>query len=320
MQALAHKLSWFGNFINGNPVLKQKIVHCFRIMDEEKNNNSEIIFLADTQAPIWVETLVLKNRGNIKATEIILKDILERKPQSLFILGDLVSLGYLNSAWKLIDKYVAKMKQEKIPVHAIMGNHELMARYRTGERNFQKRFPEHIRTGYCRIVDSIAVVMLNSNFSRLSLPEQKLQDDWYHHTLSKLEDDHNVKAIIVGTHHPPYTNSLLVASSREVQQKFVPPYVKCRKTLLFLTGHCHAFEYFKSEEKDFLVIGGGGGLQHPLNKKTGRYDDLADKYKPFFHYLAVKRSDDRMRIISRQLKDDFSGFEENFSFEVNLCS
>lgn len=282
------------------------------------NQNREIIFVADTQAPIWVETLVLKNRGNVKATELILKNILDREPEYVFFLGDLVSLGYLSRAWKLIDNYVEKMKRENIRVDAIMGNHELMARYRSGERNFQKRFPEHIRTGYYRIVNGIAIVLLNSNFSRMSLEEQKKQDDWYHKVLHELEKNCDVKAIIIGTHHPPFSNSLLVGFSREVQKRFVPPYIKTSKAVLFLTGHSHAFEYFKTEEKDFMIIGGGGGLAHPLSNKTGRFEDMAESYKPFFHYLCVKRGEDHLIVNSQKLKDDFSGFEIGFTLNVGI--
>ncbi|MGI8891952.1 MAG: metallophosphoesterase family protein [Bacteroidia bacterium] len=280
--------------------------------------NKEIIFVADTQAPIWVETLVLKNRGNVKATELILQNIVDKKPGCVFFLGDLVSLGYLSSAWKLIDNYVEKMKSNNIAVHAIMGNHELMARYRTGERNFQKRFPDHIRTGYCKIIDSIAVILLNSNFSRMTLTEQKQQDEWYHNIMLQLEKDEEIKAIVVGTHHPPYSNSLLVGFSKEVQQRFVPPYIKCSKAVLFITGHSHAFEYFKTEEKDFIIIGGGGGLAHPLSKKVGRFEDMADCYKPFFHYLSIKRNEDHLLITSNRLKDDFSGFEIGYEMNSKL--
>ena len=280
----------------------------------------EIIFVADTQAPIWVETLVLKNRGNVKATELILRNIIERKPECIFFLGDLVSLGYKISAWWLIDKFLEKIKQESIAAYAILGNHELMARYKTGERRFQQRFPEHVRTGYYKIVDGVAVILLNSNFSRMSLAEQKRQDEWYHKVIPAFENNPDVKAIIVGTHHPPYSNSLLVGFSKEVQQRFVPAYVKCSKAALFLTGHSHAFEYFKSEEKDFLIIGGGGGLAHPLSKKIGRFEDIADNYKPFFHYLCVTRNENHLSVISQRLKDDFSSFEEGFVLNVKLWS
>jgi predicted MPP superfamily phosphohydrolase len=320
MHPFACRHSLCGNSTNGKsfqPVFL-KISILIAVDMDSGQQKKEIIFVADTQAPIWVETLILKNRGNVKATELILENIIKKKPQCIFFLGDLVSLGYLTSAWKLIDNYVEKMKNDNIPVHAVLGNHELMARYRTGERNFQKRFPDHIRTGYCKIIDGMAVVLLNSNFSRLSLAEQKQQDEWYHQILQELESNPEVKAIIIGTHHPPYSNSLLVGFSREVQQRFVPPYIKCSKAVLFLTGHSHAFEYFKSEGKDFMIIGGGGGLAHPLSKKVGRFDDMANRYKPFFHYLCVKRNEDSLEINSQRLRDDFSGFESGYSLNIKL--
>jgi hypothetical protein len=40
---------------------------------------------------------------------------------------------------------------------------------------FQQRFPNHNRTGFVEIVDSVAVVLLNSNFNTLSKAEDEAQ-------------------------------------------------------------------------------------------------------------------------------------------------
>jgi hypothetical protein len=52
---------------------------------------------------------------------------------------------------------------------------------------------------------------------------------------------------------------------------------------LFLSGHCHGFEHYKIGGKDFMVIGGGGGLHQPLKQGEGCLPDLASDYKPLFH-------------------------------------
>jgi UDP-2,3-diacylglucosamine pyrophosphatase LpxH len=276
----------------------------------------DILFLSDTQAPMFVERLVLRTHHNKKATATIFDEIIRLKPAVLYWLGDIVSLGYHNRKWRSIDQFLQRCTDVKTAVYAIMGNHDVMGRPRKGAKNFQQRFPEHIHTGYVKITDAIAVVMLNSNFSILSPADLFKQQTWYEQTLADLDADPAVKVIIVTCHHAPYSNSKLVGSSKLVQQRFVPPYVKSQKGRLFITGHSHAFERYQFEGKEFLVIGGGGGLRQPLNTSSSRLPDLAGDYKPLFHYLSVRREGDGLSLTSYCLHKDFSGFSEGYHFEI----
>ena len=52
-----------------------------------------IAFSSDTQAPMFVEKLWLKPTHNKAATRRLFRDIENRKPGSLFLLGDVVNLG-----------------------------------------------------------------------------------------------------------------------------------------------------------------------------------------------------------------------------------
>jgi len=177
------------------------------------------------------------------------------------------------------------------------------------------RFPDHVRTGYVEIIDSVAVVMLNSNFNKLTEAENARQIDWYKNTLQKLDADPSVQYIITGCHHSPFTNSKIVGPSTAVQEKFVPPFLHSKKSRLFLSGHCHGFEHYQVEGKDFFVIGGGGGLHQPLGKSID-HEDLAEGYKPMFHYLTVHRKADGLEVTSMGLKKDFSGFDEGLKVEI----
>jgi UDP-2,3-diacylglucosamine pyrophosphatase LpxH len=283
---------------------------------EDENSKREILFLSDTQAPMWVERLVLRTHQNTKATTTIFNEIIRLKPAVLYWLGDIVSLGYRNNKWRIIDHFLMNCTAVGTAVYAIMGNHDVMGRPRKGARNFQKRFPEHSPTGYLKITDAIAVVMLNSNFSILSAADLVKQQTWYEQTLADLDVNPDVRVIIVTCHHAPYSNSKLVGSSKLVQQRFVPPYLKSQKGKLFITGHSHAFERYEFEGKTFLVIGGGGGLRQPLNTSPTRLPDLATDYKPLFHYLSVRREGDGLSLTSYCLKKDFTGFSEGYHFDI----
>lgn len=275
-----------------------------------------LTFTADTQSPLLIERTIRKLNHNEKATEMIFKDVVNGRPAALFILGDVVALGYNNAKWKKIDSYLKWCADDNIPVYATLGNHELILDAAKGKRNFQSRFPMHTTTGYSEVIDSIAVILLNSNFTKMTAAEITGQNDWYAAGLKKMDNDPAIKFVIVGCHHSPYTNSTVVTPDVQVQQRFVPGFIGSKKCVLFLSGHSHNFEEFKVQGKYFLVIGGGGGPHQPLNTAAPITHDLAAGYKPMFHYLEVKRYGDSLQVISRQLKTDFSGFSEGVKFSV----
>lgn len=283
---------------------------------QSTTDSTELCFTSDTQKPMWIETLFLKKDHNQQATKQIFEAVGKRKPGALFIMGDVVNLGYSNRQWKPMDAYLKSLRDNNISVYAALGNHEVMGQPGKGMRKFQQRFPEHSPTGYVQIKDSVAVVLLNSNFGSLSDEENATQVAWYKETLNKLDADPAIHFIISGCHHSPFTNSKIVGANKEVQEKFVPLFLASQKSRLFITGHSHNFEHFQKGGKDFLVIGGGGGLHQPLRTGEGCYNDLACNYKPQFHYLTVKRIGDELKVNSVQLKKDFSCFEDGQSLAV----
>ncbi|MEO6719531.1 MAG: metallophosphoesterase [Ferruginibacter sp.] len=274
-----------------------------------RNDSTELTFVSDTQAPLWIERFRIKPHNNREATTMIFEGILHRHPAALFMLGDVVSLGYSKRSWKKVDIYLEKFKTENVAVSAALGNHELLGRRGKGFKRFISHFPKYVNTGYVEIVDSVAVILLNSNFKFLSSKADSAQVTWYRKRLKELDADPSVLFIITTCHHSPYSNSLLAGSSLGVQKRFVPLFLKSEKSKLFLSGHSHNFEHYQQEDKNFLVIGGGGGLFQPLRTGEDMLTDLAPDYKPMFHYISVKRSNKQLQVTSQKLKEDLSGFE-----------
>jgi len=276
----------------------------------------EIAFASDTQAPMLVEQLWLRGHKNRTATGQLFRDVLMRRPDAFFLLGDVVNLGYSNRQWRPIDVYLGALRKAGIPVHAIMGNHEVMGQPRRGERKFSERFPDHVRTGYVVRVQDVAVILLNSNFGALTTLEREKQRAFLADSIRALDEDPSVHYVITCCHHSPFTNSRIVRPSAEVEQGIVPLFLESRKSSLFLSGHCHAFEHYVVGGKTFLVIGGGGGLRQPLRQGLGALTDLATAYKPLFHYITVRPAGDHLKVTSWQLKKDFSGFEEGLQVDI----
>jgi Icc-related predicted phosphoesterase len=250
---------------------------------------------------LWTEKIFLKAENNESATDALFKEIILQKPKSLFLLGDIVSAASSNSSWKAFDNNFELLKNNHIPVYAVPGNHEYMFLDNRANSNFLKRFPKYKNKGFFQAFDSIAVIMLNSNFDQLSKTENKQQNEWYIKTMDSLNKSSAIRFIIVACHHSPFTNSSVVSASKEVQRFFVPKYLESSKAKLFITGHSHNLEHFKYSGKDFLVIGGGGGPDQPLKKpeKQSWKDEISNDVKPRFFYIMIEKNQGKISVIVR---------------------
>jgi len=257
--------------------------------------NNRIFFISDAQEPIWLETLYLKTERNKDATSALQADILQQDFAALFMLGDMVSTN-AKSKWARIDSFIHKLQDKKIPVYATPGNHEYMMRKNSGRKSFINRFGYDATIGTVQNIDSVAVILLNSNIKKLTKTEQQQQIKWYIHTMDSLECDNSIQTIIVCTHHSPYTNSSVVSPSAEVLNRFIPKFQHTDKARLFLSGHSHNLEYFTKDDKNFVVIGGGGGLRQSLRtgNKQRHTDLLQPENKLRFFYLTVTRQENQL--------------------------
>lgn len=280
--------------------------------------NDTLIFVSDTQAPLFAETLIHKTPYNQAATKMIFNDILSKQPESVFLLGDVVAAGSKPRRWLAVDRFLDSIRRNGGNVWACLGNHEYIYNAKVGVSAFQKRFPGHSKTGYYIVRDSVAVVLMNSNFSKLTTEEQNRQKQYYITTLAALDKNDAVKTIIVACHHSPYSNSKVVGSNLKARDAFVKPFLDTKKCRLFLSGHSHNFEHFKIEGKTFLVIGGGGGIGQTLNTKTNRIPCEDEDCHPLFHYLMVKRSTHHLLVICREVKEQLNGFNNILNFKIDI--
>ncbi len=284
------------------------------LSDAEKT----ILVLSDTQAPLFLETLILSQNRNEEARQKILELILsEPDPAAVFHIGDLVARGSEEEDWKPIDDFLARLRARNIPVYAAIGNHDYMISSAEGAARFKKRFPEFPQSWFSVRILPLAFIILNSNFGELTRETRAEQQKFYEEQLAALEKDPEVKGIVVCVHHPPYTNSKIVSPSLEVDREFVPLFLKSRKARLFLSGHSHAAEHFIREGKHFLVLGGGGGLLHPLYLGSqARFADLFSLRtgRRWFHYVRLQVSAEGWKVTFRMLRQDLANWVDIDSF------
>ena len=300
--------------VNEYPVFQKK---------EYSDSNEEIIFISDTQEPIWIETILLDRNNNLLARDLIFKEIVKAHPRKVIHLGDIVAFGYKDESWKPIDNYLNRLLEKNIEFYPTLGNHELLLFSDAGEEQFNKRFPFYSKTGYSINNGATEIILLNSNFSKMTEKEIKQQQTWYKNKMDELEKDSTISAIIVGTHYPPFTNSKIVSPDEDVQKLFVPLFLKSKKGKLFISGHCHAFEHFKQKGKDFLVIGGGGGLQQPLYvEKESKWKDEYDSKNPIrmFHFLKYKLENDTINLTVKMLDISFEKFNTEYKISIPITN
>jgi predicted phosphodiesterase len=272
-----------------------------------------IIFISDTQAPMRFEKIFMRTHRNKKATKILLNAIAsDYTVSSVFLFGDVTAIGSFDYNWTTIDSFLTCLKVRQISAYVAAGNHDYLLYPSVGEANLRKRFPSFRRTGYTVRINPLAIVLLNSNFGELNHSEKAQQQKWYLNELHALEQDSTIMLVVVGCHHPPFSNSTVVGHSQQVREEFVPPFMKYNKCRLFISGHAHTFQYFKDTvaDKHFLVIGGGGGLLHTL--KAGEPDELQDQVQwnteyRMFHFVRGVITADGLLLNVMMLTEDLAG-------------
>ena len=275
-----------------------------------------IAVIADTQAPMRTEMLWLKEERNVEATQNLFNRLLKENVDEVFLLGDLVAMASREKDWKTVDYFISALRRQSIGVHAVAGNHDYSFPANAGIDMFFKRFPRARATVQVYTINSVAMLLVDANYSHLSQSRKKLQEARYRHCLDSLQNDTGVKAIIVCTHQPPYTNSTAVGPSKEVQKRLVPLFLSTPKAALFLSGHSHNMEYFYEHNKNFLVAGGGGGLSQPLSAPHKRkYHDLIDDGQRIrFFYLIIERKDNLLIVEAKGMQAD--DFTKNMEFNL----
>ncbi|MCX6140756.1 MAG: metallophosphoesterase [Candidatus Kapabacteria bacterium] len=254
-----------------------------------------IAVIGDQQRTSEME--VWRERNTIHAD--LVKQVVDSKPDALILLGDQVFTGSSSDDWRFFDWIMVPVKKKRIPVFPIFGNHEYFGDDAVAYVNMVSRFPVLHSTWYTVVLDSIAFVMLNTNFDEFSRDSAVRELRWFKTRMRQLGESSGVKCIVVCGHHPPFTNSTIVPDEHILQQYFVPIFERSEKSRLWLSGHAHAYEHFRHRNVHYVVSGGGGGPRQILylDDDLRRHDDFypGGTVRPF-HYLLLQRSGVSLRV------------------------
>jgi 3',5'-cyclic AMP phosphodiesterase CpdA len=233
-------------------------------------------------AEVWRES-------NDQERDNVIRAIAGDRPDFVALLGDLVFRGSSAAEWARFDALAAPLRDARIPVVPILGNHEYWVSRRPALENFFARFPALSgRHWHAARYGALALVALDSNQRFLPAAAWEEQRSWFAGELARADADSEVRGTLVLVHHPPYTNSTVTGDERHVQRAFVPPFAAAEKSIAMLSGHVHSYERFARGGKTYVVAGGGGGPRVRLAAGARRRhaDDLFDGPSVrHFHYL-----------------------------------
>jgi hypothetical protein len=227
---------------------------------------------------------------NDVARTVIVEQIVKRAPGFVAISGDLVGDGSSTKHWADLDDLLRPLDEAKIPVVAAIGNHEYLQGGSANLGRFFERFPRLAGWHWYSVAyGPVSMLVLDSNKDALTPSQWHDQKTWFQRTLDRLDRDAVVRGVFVLVHHPPYTNSTITGDETQVQEAFVPPFERSKKTMAMISGHVHSYERFIRRDKTFIVSGGGGIPRAPLleGDKRRHADDLfAGPAVRGYHFLA----------------------------------
>jgi len=241
-----------------------------------------------SRAEVWRES-------NDRERERLLRAIAAEAPDFVALLGDLVFRGSSAAEWSRFDSLAAPLREARIPVLPVLGNHEYWLSRGPALANYFARFP-HLKPHrwHATRYGPLAIVALDSNLQFLPPAVWKEQRLWFEAELAREDADPSVRGVLLLVHHPPYTNSTVTSDELHVQRAFVPAFEGARKTMAMLSGHVHSYERFLRRGKAYIVTGGGGGPRVRLAAERRRRhpDDLfGGPAVRDFHYLLGEITD-----------------------------
>lgn len=281
-----------------------------------------IILLGDTQRTLWVE---FWREQNDSIREILFPQILTHQPVAIVHLGDAVSWGASMSEWNYFDRISKPVRDAGVGCINVMGNHEYYGSNATAFQQISARFPimrrslAENRSWNCTVVDSIAILVLDSNIGELTDEQKAAQTTWLDSTLHALHSNSSVRNVVLCTHHPAYTNSTVAEEVEEVQEFIRNARRISTKVTLAASGHAHTYEHFRIDNKfNVIVTGGGGGPRQELHppEDSIHYDTYKGGAIRDFNYCTIRRSNDTLHVAMMHFDEQSKTWRQGDRFDA----
>lgn len=278
--------------------------------DRMPTGGERVAVIADTQRTSFQECLIGRE-VNDDAQRALMASLAREDVGAVVIAGDMVFQGSSETHWGYFDWLMEPLHRRGVSVLPALGNHEYYGSLADSRARIRERFPRLARRSwYSDQWGAVGMIWLDSNVDELAPERWQAQRSFFQRALSDFDADPRVRAVLVFMHHPPFTNSTLVAPDETLQREVVPAFCEARKTLAMFTGHAHGYERFVrgaalgcgARDRQFVVTGGGGGPRPSglrSEAETRLHDACEDPAPRAFHYLLLSQDEVGVTITAR---------------------
>jgi Icc-related predicted phosphoesterase len=228
--------------------------------------------------------------ANPSARQTLVQAIAKAHPALVCFTGDVVYNGYDADDWKVFDRETKVWRDEKIPVFAALGNHDLHGQEDIALGNYFQRFPDLKNSRYYSVrAANTLILVLDSSLDEDAGP----QSQWLNDKLDHIPSD--VDFVFIMLHHPPYTSSSdektfggghSARPHEEALAKMLEQrQAHARYRIAVFSGHVHNYERHEHGSITYFVTGGGGAHAYPIPRAP---DDPFQSNQINYHYLLVE--------------------------------
>jgi hypothetical protein len=255
-------------------------------------SNALVVVIGDTQRTLPMETW---RERNMPLQPRVISAAVEQNPALILLLGDVVNWGSDAAEWQYVDSLFLPIRKLNIPMTMILGNHEYYGSDEAALTHVSARFGDGMDEPRVIIIDSVAYILLNSNHSDITESRMRDQAQWFVRTLRRLDGADSIVCVVVGTHHPPYTNNPVVQHERFTRRSMLQAFNASAKAVLWMSGHAHGYERFVFGKKHFVVTAGGGGPRARLPEQRIFNDEYQTTEQRPLHCLTIRRDGNGLR-------------------------
>lgn len=269
---------------------------------DTKRPAQSFVVIGDTQQMPLIEWAV---RGGPKERDLVRAKIRELEPDYVVLAGDAVGEGFLKPFWSSFRKHYGDL-----PIWPVLGNHDLHGSNRRALRYYFETFPNtEQRRWYPVRRPPVLILLLDSNFSQMSHEEFHQQAVWLAESLEAAERDPEIRAVLLVTHHPPYSAHMGGGNDR-VRRAFWDTAEKYSKFVAFFSGHHHAYQHIEVGQRHAFVTGGGGAPLSLLGMSGLPREASLIHSRSAHHLIHARVESDGIRLSMLELQRDGRWDEE----------
>ncbi len=282
-----------------------------------KQGTSELFKVKDIKYPFeficYGDSIVTSG----EEVEDVIERVISEEPSFVLHLGDLVQFGDEHN-WKIFDIFTGKIIDKGIPFYPVLGNHEYHTRKELYPPDPEKQLKHYYKR--FKILDNnrwYSFVYGNSQFLILdSNTDYDHGSEQYKWLINKLQEKSQTSFSFIAIHHPLYSKgNYKIREAEEKLATLLESYndVGLIKPDIVFSAHNHNYERYKHNDINYVVSGGGGAPQMPVNRNS---EDFYNRKGNTYHYCKIKVSENKVLFEMIRLDEDTEKWIISDTFKI----